>query len=984
MDSSGSRMTDDAPTQVPGLVSVIMLNHNGRALQEMMRRSANAVLHQENAHVELIMVDDNSTDESDRFLSALCVEIGAKFVSTRNGRHGICAARNAAVRVAQGEYIAFMDNDAEPANDQWVSSLVQSIEADPKIGACSSRSMYMDKHDVINALGSTLCELLYGTNIGINELEGYVQWPEDVMYATGNGMFLRRAAMQQVGEFDEGFRAWGADDADYGLRLHRAGWRVVSARDSVLYHVHNATRDTKGMPFWDGRNRLRMALKHQYWRELPVFLHRDVSYLKRLRIKRGDYLRYWTSVLFDPSSLFPLLAYRWRHRGEPAFAAFFAPYLQRPYRYVSAWDNRPYGRSFAPLSQVYVGINDEEYLYSGWYWVDYWGSTVFRWALRAASIIGTLQYETYGLRWQLVPRPYYHSTQITIQVQLKTDAGYEEVTRLQVDFGKDPGQQVREFLTPCHLQPGNYRFVLIADDVHTEPGFMPRQIGFGFVGMQVIYEGQPAASRKEDKLMTQDKEANATTEVATAIEPAHTVVATKPGGKRILQVVHAFMPESVGGTEVYTYLLSRCLQKQHDLAIYYRVIDYSRPDHELTAGIYGYVPVYRLVNNFTWSKGPDFDYFDPGQEAKFEAVLDDFKPDMVHFEHLGGGLSTSLPSIVKRRGIPMVLTLHDFWELCYRSHLQNTEGQLCPGPEGGLRCAHCWSTEFTAPLVESRQSIKELGLRKAIKMAPRLVMERLVQREYIPSTKYSSLHLATRDGYFHRLLNQFDLIMSPSEFLRQEYIAWGIAPERIRFIQNGIDAAKLGSDIPDLPMAEELTAVYTGQLIWHKGLDVLIDAFNQLVGVPVKLDIYGGLGNSPEALAYTKSLRSRNNNPRVAFRGPFPNQVVGKVLATADMMIVPSIWYENCPMTILESLYMRRPVITSNVGGMAELIKDGVNGLTFRIGDANHLAERIRYLAENRDVLKRMHDNIVPPNSIETVAATVESCYEEVWAKRSR
>ena len=95
-------------------------------------------------------------------------------------------------------------------------------------------------------------------------------------------------------------------------------------------------------------------------------------------------------------------------------------------------------------------------------------------------------------------------------------------------------------------------------------------------------------------------------------------------------------------------------------------------------------------------------------------------------------------------------------------------------------------------------------------------------------------------------------------------------------------------------------------------------------------------------------------------------------------MIVPSILYENCPMAILEALYAGRPVVASDAGGMAELVRDGVNGLTFRLGDAGHLAERIRFLAGNRDVLLAYSRNIVPPPTMEAVAAEVEACYQEL------
>ncbi|NLG28823.1 MAG: glycosyltransferase family 4 protein, partial [Chloroflexi bacterium] len=89
---------------------------------------------------------------------------------------------------------------------------------------------------------------------------------------------------------------------------------------------------------------------------------------------------------------------------------------------------------------------------------------------------------------------------------------------------------------------------------------------------------------------------------------------------KILQAAHLFVPESWGGTEVHTHLLSKALQARHQVAVYYRTFDKHRPEHELQHDVYDGIPVYRLVNNFTWSQSPDYDHFDSGQEAKFEAV----------------------------------------------------------------------------------------------------------------------------------------------------------------------------------------------------------------------------------------------------------------------------------------------------------------------------------------------------------------------------
>ncbi|MHB1295282.1 MAG: glycosyltransferase family 4 protein [Anaerolineae bacterium] len=443
---------------------------------------------------------------------------------------------------------------------------------------------------------------------------------------------------------------------------------------------------------------------------------------------------------------------------------------------------------------------------------------------------------------------------------------------------------------------------------------------------------------------------------------------------KVLQVIHTFMPDSQAGSEVYTYLLAKALQQRHEVAVYYRTADGSQQDHSLLRDEYQGIPVYRLVNNFSWSRGPDFEYFDPGQEPAFRRVLDEFRPDVVHFQHLAAGLSTSLPSVASSRGIPTLLHLHDFWCLCPKSHLIACDGSPCPGPEGGLRCAACPMRPPAGRKLSQR--LREFSVRSAIRFGPGYVADHLGISNMLITENYRKLRYMARDTTFRRLLHSIDALIAPSRFLKEQFVRWGVAEERIRFVQNGVDPSKFAGLERALPNGPVLQAAFIGQIAPHKGLGVLIAAMNELVDVPIALRIYGGLGG--DAKAYVADLKARCKHPRVTFEGPFGYDQVGQVFSGSDVLVVPSIWYENCPMTILEALYAGRPVVTSDIGGMAELVRDGVNGRTFRMGDAHHLAERLRHLAADREALLRYQAGILPPKTMEEVAVEVEGCYQDV------
>lgn len=447
---------------------------------------------------------------------------------------------------------------------------------------------------------------------------------------------------------------------------------------------------------------------------------------------------------------------------------------------------------------------------------------------------------------------------------------------------------------------------------------------------------------------------------------------------RILQVAHTFLPESSGGTEIHVYLLCKDLQPRHQVAVFYRIYAPNQPEHSLLSSEYDGIPVYKVVNNFTASPPPLVNYFDPRVEARFDEVLDEFRPDVVHFHHLGGGLSTSMISATKRRGLPTVLTLHDFWYMCYLSTLFTRDYQRCPGPEGGLRCHRCYhlpAPEFERlpPLIH----MQRVGVWGTVGYARRFITGLLKMPAHNDQQRHAAL-LMTRDTYFRHLLSLPDVLIAPSNFLKERFVEWGIAGDRIIHLPNGVNPASLESGSDTASRGERLRFTYIGSITPHKGVDLAVDAFNMLADAPVELHIYGDAEANILTRRYVAKLRARITNSRICFEGPVPHQEVGRVLAQTDMFILPSRVYENCPMSILEALWAGVPVLTANIGGMAELIRDGENGLLFRADDAAHLAARVREVASNPILLDKLRAGIVRPRTSAEVSRDLEAIYERL------
>ena len=121
---------------------------------------------------------------------------------------------------------------------------------------------------------------------------------------------------------------------------------------------------------------------------------------------------------------------------------------------------------------------------------------------------------------------------------------------------------------------------------------------------------------------------------------------------------------------------------------------------------------------------------------------------------------------------------------------------------------------------------------------------------------------------------------------------------------------------------------------------------------------------------------------RIKFCGFFHNDQVGEILSDLDVLVVPSLWYENSPVVIYEAQAARCPVIATNLEGISEVIEHEVNGLLFEKGDVKGLAEAIRRLAENRNLLVKLASNAKRPKSIIENVLELESYYQEILNKK--
>jgi glycosyltransferase involved in cell wall biosynthesis len=176
---------------------------------------------------------------------------------------------------------------------------------------------------------------------------------------------------------------------------------------------------------------------------------------------------------------------------------------------------------------------------------------------------------------------------------------------------------------------------------------------------------------------------------------------------------------------------------------------------------------------------------------------------------------------------------------------------------------------------------------------------------------------------------------------------------------------------------------YIGQIIPIKGVHILVEAFKEAkLGGIVKLDIWGSLEKDQDYVDTLKSIIL--DDLSISLRGRFEHENLADVFSEIDVLVVPSIWYENAPLVIQESFATETPVITTNLGGMAEMVSSDVNGLLFERGDVWDLARQLNRLVTEPGLLEKLKTGAPKVKTIEDEVSQLEEMYFELLKTRKQ
>ncbi|MFO8058553.1 MAG: glycosyltransferase [bacterium] len=452
----------------------------------------------------------------------------------------------------------------------------------------------------------------------------------------------------------------------------------------------------------------------------------------------------------------------------------------------------------------------------------------------------------------------------------------------------------------------------------------------------------------------------------------------------ILYVVHYFLPAHQAGTEIYTSLLARRFQEDGHRVRVLASEDGppSGQDVEIKEDRWQDIPVFRLYRheprNFAES------YTDERIDRAFEGLLDELRPDVVHFQHTFR-LSAGMIETAKKHGAAVLVTLADYWFICPPILLLQPRGVLCSGP-APPKCAQCGNAIGVLYSGSAENTtlgkIYESLVRTAHDMKrslPRPLVERLrfwkQARELSdPDSSYKKrlAMIEQRQKTMKNALASADLVIAPSRFMLEKTVEAGaVERERIVHSDYGFDKTPF-QGLKKMP-GETVRFGYVGTPVEHKGLHVAVEAMNMASDAPAELLVYGDLSWFP---AYARRLRCMSRNPRTRFMGRFEHHDIAEVLAGLDAVIVPSLWYENSPLTMHEAFMAGVPVVASDMGGMKELLENG-GGRTFQPGDPADLARVIREIASDPSELEKLAASIPEVKSIEENAEELLHWYQK-------
>ena len=417
---------------------------------------------------------------------------------------------------------------------------------------------------------------------------------------------------------------------------------------------------------------------------------------------------------------------------------------------------------------------------------------------------------------------------------------------------------------------------------------------------------------------------------------------------RALIVSHGHPAFSVGGAEVASHNLVRGLNGLEGVEAHYLARAGSNlrrhADTPLLSLRQGERDVFLHTDRWDpfWLSNPGL----ADLEGGFTDYLQQVRPDVVHFHHVIGLGVEALVQV--RRTLPdaaIIITFHEYLSIClnHGQMVKTARNALCRGASPA-ECSACFPEHSPSQVFRRETFLKD--------------------------------HLTLADAY-----------VSPSQFLIERYVAWGLPRERFSLIENGLAPQRVAPPRALPPGGRRARFGYFGQLSEFKGLLVLLEAVASVEeavwGNDAALCMFGaGIENQPPAFRERFEALMARAGRRARLYGSYRSEELPRLMEQVDWVVMPSIWWENSPVVIQEAFLHGRPPLVSDVGGMAEKVEHGVNGLHFRLGSPESLADCLTDVLADTGLWQRLRDAAPETLGLDEFAARHLALYRSVIETR--
>jgi glycosyltransferase involved in cell wall biosynthesis len=421
---------------------------------------------------------------------------------------------------------------------------------------------------------------------------------------------------------------------------------------------------------------------------------------------------------------------------------------------------------------------------------------------------------------------------------------------------------------------------------------------------------------------------------------------------KIIHLPSTFFPDHTGGKEQFVSQLVQNLPRHQHIVVVHHADERKSYIHK---GIRVEVLPQLKTSNYRYS------YFSlrfDGLE-EFGRLLDEVRPDVVHFHDQSSGASLSHLDLVKSKGIKTLLTYHSPGQSSMQRALIRNGEEPCDGVIDLTRCTVCRyrSSGLPAPLA----AIAGLVSLPAVDGTGKFMFR-----------KSTALYL----NMWREFYSKVDAIQVHAPWVKEMLVGNKVAEKKIHLLQMG-GTRSIPSGAIKYSAQRSLRLVFVGRCTDIKGVHLLVDAVKSLAASDIEVHFFGPGWDDD----YGKMIRSKVGDDR-RFQQPVlldPDKV-GEHVAGMDVAVIPSLWPETGPFTLFDAFAVRVPVIGTRHAGIMEKCRENIDSLLFNWGDAADLASKISAVYHDRELLAKLRSNIRDNRPFSDFAEDIGHVYEKIGA----